>query len=284
MPLHVLQQLADAAGQSIPEDLPFRPGMGLQAALARFAFTLSVMQGPDAVRRVADAICDEAIADGVSTLEILFAPQLHRGASVQTIVDAALDGISGRAGLILCGLFGEPPTVLEGHVQIAASRPGVVGIDLAGGPAPAHKFTLKDYAAPYRLARQHGIGRTVHAGEGRPAREIAVAVELLHAQRIGHGCTVLDDGALTDRMISEQIVIEACPTSNMQTGVISSIAAHPLAQWLKRGIRACINTDNTYLSQTQASEEHRRALAIDGMTTELLELARQHGHAAAFRR
>ena len=54
------------------------------------------------------------------------------------VVDAALEGADGRAGLILCGLYGEPPQVLEALVSCAASRPGVVGIDLAGGPAPDH--------------------------------------------------------------------------------------------------------------------------------------------------
>lgn len=284
MPLSLLEALASEVGKVVPEDLPFRPAMGLQAALARFAFTLSVMQTPDAVKRVADAICTEARDDGVSTLEIRFAPQLHRGASVECIVDAALDGISGRAGLILCGLFGEPPTVLEGHVRIATSRPGVVGIDLAGGPAPHHAFVMADYAGPYQLARKHGIGRTVHAGEGRPAREIGVAIDELHAQRIGHGCTVLDDQGLTERVIAREIVLEACITSNVQTGAVASIATHPLARWLKRGIKACINTDNTYLSQTSASEEHRRALSVEAMTPDLVALARQHGHAAAFRR
>jgi len=279
-----LAELAQAHGKTVPDDLPFAPGMGLDAALAKFSFTLSLMQEPQTVARIAAEICEDAVAEGVGTLEIRFAPQLHSGAAADAIVDAALDGIAGRAGLILCGLYGEPPAVLAGHVAIAATRSGVVGIDLAGGPGGADQFRLEDYAGPFERARKLGIGRTVHAGEGRPATEIRTAVELLHATRIGHGVSLLDDPALVNDVIARGVTLEACPTSNMQTGVINAVAEHPLPRWLKRGVRACINTDNTYLSQVDAPEEYRRAGAIPGMTPELLALAMEHGHAAAFTR
>ena len=87
-----------------------------------------------------------------------------------------------------------------------------------------------------------------------------------------------------DVLIERGVTIEACPTSNMQTGVIDAITAHPLAQWLELGVRACVNTDNTFLSQVSAAEEWRRAGTIEGMTPELLERANAHGHAARFTR
>ena len=236
------------------------------------------------MRRVAAEMCEDAAAEDVDVLEIRFAPQLHPGALIEAIVDAALDGIAGRAGLILCGLYGEPPSVLDGLVTIAASRSGVVGIDLAGGPGPADTFRLADYAGPYRRAAEAGLGRTVHAGEGRPADEIRVAIELFGANRIGHGTTLLDDPALVDLVIERGVVIEACPTSNWQVGVIPSIEAHPLPNWLARGVRACVCTDNTLLSRTDAPEEHRRARAIPGMDDRLLAQAIENGREGAFRR
>src|SRR5690349_3610180 len=101
-----LRELAARSGREVPADLAFHAGMGLGDALAKFAFTLSVLQEPAAVTRIAAEICEDALAGGVSTLEIRFAPQLHGGASIPAIVDAALEGIDGRAGLILCGLYG----------------------------------------------------------------------------------------------------------------------------------------------------------------------------------
>jgi adenosine deaminase len=277
-----VRELAARIGRPVPDDLGFRPGMGLGAALAQFEFTLSLLQEPAAVRRVADEICADAAAEGVTTLEIRFAPQLHHGAPLEAIVDAAVEGAAGRAGIVLCGLYGEPPSVLERLVL--AARPGVVGIDLAGGPATGDAFGLTDYARAYRRAAERGLGRTVHAGEGRPADEIRVAIETLGAQRIGHGTTLLDDPAVVELVRARAVTIEACPTSNLHTGVIAELSAHPLARWLAAGVRACVCTDNTLLSGVDAPGEHARAAALPGMTPALLADAIRHGHEAAFRR
>jgi len=205
--LDTLRELARRANREPPADLLFFPGMGLERALERFAFTLSILQDPSAVRRVADEICADARSEGVTTLEVRFAPQLHQGATLPAIVDAALEGLAGRAGLVLCGLYGESPAVLHALVDVAAVRSGVVGIDLAGGPAPGHSFGLTDYRAAFLRAEELGVGRTVHAGEGRPAREIRDAIEVLHAQRIGHGTTLLDDRSVLDLVLERGITI-----------------------------------------------------------------------------
>jgi adenosine deaminase len=279
-----LRELAARAGRAVPADLAFHDAMGLDEALARFSFTLSLLQGAAAVRRVATEMCEDAAADGVTTLEIRFAPQLHKGDRIEAIVDAALDGIAGRAGLILCGLYGEAPEVLLGLVDAARTRPGVVGIDLAGGPSPAHDVGLAGYAPAYRRAADLGIGRTVHAAEGRPPSEIRVAIEALLAERIGHGTTLLDDPGVVDLVLARRVVVEACPTSNVHTGAIPALEAHPLARWLDRGVVACVNTDNTLLSAVSASEEHARARGLPGMDDARLAQAIANGHAAAFRR
>lgn len=279
-----LLEFASKAGRQVPADLAFHEGMGLDEALSRFSFTLSLLQRPEEVRRVAAEICEDATAEGVTTLEIRFAPQLHRGADPATIVDAAIEGAAGRAGIILCGLYGEPVSVLLDLVEIAAVRDGVVGIDLAGGPARGDTVHLADYRPAFERARDLGLGRTVHAAEGRSPREIRIAVEELHAQRIGHGTTLLEERAIVEMVAVRGITIEACPTSNVHTGAIPSLDAHPLPLWLAMGVRACINTDNTLLSAVTAHEEYARARRIPGMTDALIEQARVYGHEAAFRR
>ena len=279
-----MRELAERFGQPIPDPPHFVAGMGLQPALALFGFSLSLLQNPDEVRRVAAEICDDAASSGVTTLEIRFAPQLHRGADPATIVDAALDGIRGRAGLILCGLYGEPPSTLDRLVDIAIPRQAVVGLDLAGGPTPGHEFGISHYAGAFERARDAGIGRTVHAGEGRPPAEIRVAIEELHAQRIGHGTTILDDPHVVSLARDRGVVIEACPTSNVHTGIIDSVADHPLAAWLDEGLRVCINTDNTLFSQTDPVEERRRCLEIRGMTAARVRETDAVARDAAFRR
>ena len=278
-----LEELARDQGVSLPdEDLRFFAGMGLEAALGRFALTLSVLQKPAAVRRVAAEICEDADREGVSTLEIRFAPQLHRGAAVEEIVDAALEGAAGRAGILLCGLYGEAPEVLEHLVSVGASRRGVVGIDLAGGPSSGARYGMTDYAQAFARARDHGLGRTVHAAEGRPPVEIRVAIELLVAQRIGHGTTLLDDPSVLDLVLEREVTIEACPSSNVHTGVIARLEDHPLPEWLSRGVRACVCTDNTLFSDVDARSEHEHAARLPGMTPALLQRAIACGHEAAF--
>jgi len=277
-----LEALAASHGTSVPADLCFTPGMGLSEALGRFAFTLSLLQEPDTVSRVASEICEDAEADGVTTLEIRFAPQLHQGASIEHAVDAALEGIGGRAGLILCALYGDPPALAEALVDTAATRRGVVGIDLAGGPAPQHAWGMLDLAPPFQRAARLGLGRTVHAAEGRPASEIRMAIEHLEAMRIGHGLTVLDDRDVTSLVRDRGVTIEACPTSNWQVGIIPALSAHPLPQWLNADLQVCINTDNTLLSDVNASTEHQRVLALPEMNRDKLALLAAFGHAAAF--
>jgi len=277
-----LRELAADAGVEVPAELRFSAGMGLEAALVRFAVTVASLQRADALRRVAAECCEDAAAEGVTTLELRFAPQLHSALSIEAALDAALEGLAGRAGLILCALYGEPPELVEALVRAGAARRGVVGIDLAGGPTLGHSFRLTDYAAAFRLAAERGLGRTVHAGEGRPPSEIRTAIEALGAQRIGHGTTLLDDPAVVELVQRRGITIEACVTSNLHTGVIRELADHPLPRWLALGVRACVCTDNTLFSDVDAPAEHARVRALPGMTDELLARAIAHGHAAAF--
>lgn len=276
-------ELAAARGLSVPADLAFSPGMGLEAALSRFAFTLSLLQGPAAVRRVAAEICEDAAAEGVTTLEIRFAPQLHGDpAALEAIVDAALDGAQGRAGLILCGLYGEDPELLSRLVQVAGPRAGVVGLDLAGGPSSEHRWRLADYARPFHEAAEIGLGRTVHAGEGRPPAEIAEAILVLGATRIGHGTTLLEDPAVLALVLERGVSVEACLSSNWHVGALPHWSAHPLPRWLELGVRVSVCTDNTLLSATDAPSELARAATL--LRRRQLQQVLDEGHRAAFRR
>jgi len=279
-----LRELAESKGIALPKDseILFYNGMGLTDALNRFGLTLSVLQDPDAVARVASEICEDAIETGVRDLEIRFAPQLHGGASMESIVDAVIDGVANRAGIILCGLYGESPELIDRLVSIGANRQAVCGIDLAGGPAPFHSFSMLDYAPVFRRAKKVGLGRTVHAGEGRPAAEIAMAVEHLHAQRIGHGTTLLNDPSVLELIIEKQIIIEACPTSNVHTGILESVDQHPISKWIDHGVLVTICTDNTLLSDVDGPEEYSRVRTIPGMTEEKLQLSILAGRKGLF--
>ncbi|MBL09693.1 MAG: hypothetical protein CL402_04090 [Acidiferrobacteraceae bacterium] len=280
-----LIDLANDVGIALPNDIRFHSGLGLEEALMKFKATLSCLQHKDHLKRVASEICEDASLYGVSVLEIRFAPQLHPIGSPEEIVDAVLDGINGRAGLILCGLYGESPSILNSHVEIAKNRTGVVAIDLAGAPQSSHRWNIEDYAEPYQTAFKLDIGRTVHAGEARrPPSEIKKAINLLHAQRIGHGTSLLEDFTVLDLVVNKQVVIEACPTSNMHTGSIRSVNEHPLPKWLELGVKTCINCDNWLLSDVNPAKEYQRVLSIPGMSKELVDQCLKTGRESSFAR
>ena len=278
-----LRDFAHTDGVVVPKNLAFTAGMGLSEALSRFRFTLDRLHQPQRVAQVAHEMCEDARREGVTTLEIRFGPQLHAGHSPAAYVDAAIEGIQGRAGLILCALYGDSPQVIDELVSLATNRSAVVGIDLAGGPLPSHSWTLKDYDKVFRRAREVGLGLTIHAGEGRPAEEIRVAIEHLGAQRIGHGTTLLQSPGLVDLIRERNVCIEACVTS---TGMWapSQIDKHTLVQWIDLGISVCICTDNTLLSSVNAPEEYAHVQQSLQLNSQQMRRVIQHGHQAAFRR
>lgn len=281
-----VHELAKELSLEVPKDLFFKPHMDLHSALSYFGFTLSLLQNKKNITRVAREICEDAKADGVELLEVRFGPHLHldQGMILEEVIDAALEGLDGKAGLILCGLYGDDPKLIESFVDLSFHRKGVVALDLAGGPTSGQDFSLEDYAGAFTKAMEIGMGRTVHASEGRDPQEIITAIEKLHAQRIGHGVTLLESEKATQLVLDKKITIEACPTSNLQCGVIPSHQEHPIGKWLEIGIMACLNTDNTFFSQVSSSEEHNRALNIQGMDQGKLDKAIANGLAAGFHR
>ena len=284
MRMSTLTELLQEKNYEIPDQIKFYPGMGLDEALSRFKTTLSVLQHPDAIERVTREICEDGADIGVGFTEIRFAPQLHHGAPIDEIVEAAISGLDDHANIILCGLYGESPQILNTLVEIARMKERVVGIDLAGGPLPSHRWSLLDYAEPFKKARKYGIGRTVHASEGRSPKEIEVAINFLHAQRIGHGTTLLQDRKTLDLVRQKGVTIEACITSNWHTGAIDKLSDHPIKKWVDEDVRVAICSDNTLLSETDLSSEYRKAVAHCGLTYRDIKNCRIHAAEALFRR
>ncbi|MCO4792825.1 MAG: hypothetical protein KC493_03875 [Bacteriovoracaceae bacterium] len=280
-----MYELGKKFNVDIPADFHFSPNMTLEKALIFFDTSLKLLQEKSELTRVSAEICEDAKKDNITHLEIRFGPHLHlqKGLKIEQVVDSVLEGIDGRAGLILCGLYGDDPKLLKSYVEISKTRPGVVGIDLAGGPHHSQSFKLEDYQEAYTMALEIGLGRTVHASEGRNPNEIITAVNTLHATRLGHATTLLDSKEALDLVINKQITIESCPTSNLQCGVVTSLKEHPITKWLELGVKACINTDNTFFSNVTLSEEYQTVSELPGMTQELMNKSIENSFNAAFK-
>ena len=92
----------------------------------------------------------------------------------------------------------------------------------------------------------------------------------------------MNDPAVLDLVIERGVVIEACPTSNVHTGVIRSLAEHPIRQWLDAGVKVCLCTDNTLLSSVSSSEEHDAVQSATGLSTAQRDRVLAIGHHATF--
>ena len=132
---------------------------------------------------------------------------------------------------------------------------GVVGIDIAGPESAT--FRVADYRRLFRRARQYGLGLTVHTGESGPVEEVARVVELLEPDRIGHGVKAAYDPRAMAMIRDRGIVLEICPTSNLNTRVVSGWDEF---RWIfdtfrRNEVRFTINTDGPEMLKTYIRDE-----------------------------
>ncbi len=262
----------------------------LNGYLEKFAVTLSLMQEPGALERIAFELARDAAAENVRYLEVRYSPLLHtRGKmTLDEAVEAPLRGLA-RAekesgvltGLIICGIRSlDPRSSLEmAELAVAFKDRGVVAFDLAGRenghPAADHREAF-DHAA------RNNLPITVHAGEAEGPESIAQALHQCHARRIGHGTRLLEDPSLEAFVNDFRIPLEVCPTSNVQTRVAPTFAEHRLRRYFDRGLVVTLNTDNRLISGVTLTEEYWLAHTELGFTWEELKEIAYLGFQAAF--
>jgi adenosine deaminase len=279
-----------ADADSLREFMMVRDARNLEDYLARFTVTLSVMQHANALERIAFELAEDAHRDGVLYLETRFAPVLNirEGLQPQDVVAAVVRGLQraeqryGIVGrVIVTALRDLEPTVSLVMAELAVSfrDRGVVGFDLAGSEA-GHPASL--HAKAFAYARAHDMACTCHAGEGDGAQSVREALHSCCAHRVGHGTRLVEDPSLMDYVNDHGIPIEACLTSNVQTRVASSYAAHPFRRYYDAGIKVTLNTDNRLMSATTLTDEYAHAAASLGFTFSDLSRVALNGFETAF--
>ncbi|WP_372592658.1 adenosine deaminase [Actinotalea sp.] len=257
----------------------------LETYIRTFEHTLAVMQSAANLRRIAAEAVVDLAADGVVHAEQRYAPELHQrgGLSGQEVVDAVQEGID--EGVALAAAAGHPISVVQiltmmrngehgrqtAELVLANRDRGVGGADLAGPeagyPVSAHKRAL-------RILRQASMPVTIHAGEADGVGSIADALHLGGAIRIGHGARLVEDisfgeptpddpwgldGAVLGRVarwvLDQQVPLELCPSSNLHTGVVDTVAHHPMTALLRLGFAVTVSPDNRLMSGTSQSRE-----------------------------
>lgn len=269
-------------GKTVEELRPFvqvtKPLASLLDFLAKFEWNTKVLVDYEDVRRVARENVEDAKNEGLAYVELRFSPSfmaLGNGLHPDRVVDAVIEGVRQgeretgvRANLI--GIITRQYGIASGWKELGAilervQDKEIVGLDLAGDEAAV---PCKTFAAHFDKARAAGLRITVHAGEADGPQSVRDAVEVLGAERIGHGVHSVDDPAVMDLLAEKKVGLEVCLTSNLHTSAVSSLGKHPVRQFIDRGLIWSLNTDDPGVSGIDMGHELRVAAPAAGLSPE----------------
>jgi adenosine deaminase len=155
---------------------------------------------------------------------------------------------------------------------IANPHPLITGWGMAGEERLHHP---KDFVRSFDMARDAGLGITVHAGELVGWQSVADALDYLKPTRIGHGVRAIENPDLVKRLADEQIVLECCPGSNISLKVFPNFAAHPFMKLRAAGVPVTLNSDDPPYFATSLKHEYEIGAEHFGLSDgELLDITR----------
>ncbi len=263
----------------------------LERYLRGFSLTVAAMASSAACERVAFEAAEDARLDGCVLAEFRMAPLLLEpfGLSGEAAIEALLGGLQKSAlpcGLIVCAMRTDSPDETLRAAQLAARYRGhgVIGFDLAGAE---RGFPPGAHAKAYAHARDAGLGLTCHAGEADVGSRVLEAAAL-GATRIGHGVHLMrgPDPAQTRAWVDAArelgLHFEVCPTSNVHTGAVASLAEHPIRAMLEAGLSVSCSTDNRLMSGVTLSGELEAIQAEPGVGHDQLAQLMRNAVAASF--
>uniref|UniRef100_A0A6Q2XZD7 Adenosine deaminase n=1 Tax=Esox lucius TaxID=8010 RepID=A0A6Q2XZD7_ESOLU len=244
----------------------------------------------EAIRRIAYEFVEDKSKEGVIYVEVRYSPHLLANTDVEPIpwkqekgdvspddvVQLVNQGLAEgekdfniKARSILCCMRHMPNWSMK-VVELCKKykEDGVVGIDLAGDET----INVRDQSC-HRLAYEEavrcGIHRTVHAGEMGPPSVVKEAVEVLKAERIGHGYNTLKDQVLYKQLREQNMHFETCPISSKLTGACDpDFTKHPLVTFRKDKVNYSLNTDDPLIFNSQLHVDYRTAHEYMGFTEE----------------
>lgn len=260
-----------------------------------FDITELIQSSTYAIEKATHEAVSRAYRKGdITTIEIRFNPMLrNRGGEqdLDKIIFGATVGMKKacleypvRAGLILMmdRRFPKEKNLIIAKKAVRFAAEGVVGLDIAG--PLTHGFRVEDLVEPVRVARNAGLGITIHTGEVTGPEEIWQVVKLLRPDRIGHGIRSVGDPKLLDHLAKARIVLEVCPTSNIQTSAVKNWEdmGHIIAQLKRHGVSFTINSDGPELLGTTAAEECEKLTEKGILTKEDVAVCMKRAKEATF--
>ena len=226
----------------------------------------STLQSPEDFRRLTLAVLEESAASGVIYSETFLSPDFCGNRDLgawreylHAIEEAAAEaeakmGITLR-GIITCIRHFGPDKARE-TARCAAETAGrfITGFGIAGDEKIGDP---KDFRWSFDAAREAGLRLTAHAGEWGGPQSVRDAINDLGVERIGHGVRAIEDLALVDEIAERGIVLETCPGSNVALGLYPDFRRHPIAELIRRGVKATISTDDPPFFHTTMTREYQ---------------------------
>ncbi|WP_144576229.1 adenosine deaminase [Agrobacterium sp. DE0009] len=154
--------------------------------------------------------------------------------------------------------FGPERVIAAADYAARVRHPLISGFNMAGEERMGR---VADYARAFDIARDAGLGLTIHAGEVCGPESVADALDLVRPARIGHGVRAIEDADLVARLAESGTVLEVCPGSNIALKVYPDFASHPLRALSDAGVRLCVSSDDPPFFFTSLAREY--ALAAD---------------------
>jgi len=190
-------------------------------------------------------------ADNVRHAEIFFDPQGHTERGVP--FDVAIGGILTALGmaktqfgmtakLIMCFLRHLPEE--EALNTLHAAEPWLDRIEAVGLDSSEQGHPPSKFQRVFAAARERSLKTVAHAGEEGPPDYVREALDLLKIDRLDHGNRSLEDDALVERLVREEMTLTVCPLSNLKLCVVDDMTAHPLKRMLDLGLKATVNSDD----------------------------------------
>lgn len=262
----------------------------LEEYLEIFDITLSVLQTPESLMRVAFELAEDCWNDGVRYVEVRYSPILHtqEGMTSSESIDAVKKGLDQaesefgiKTGIIICGIRNISPEVSLKLADLAVQykNKGVVGFDLAGAE---ENFPAKHHQEAFELILKKNINATLHAGEAFGPESIHQAIHACGAHRIGHGTRLMENKDLMAFVNDHRISLEICLKSNIQTRSIPSLEVHPFKYYLDQHLRVTLNTDNRLISDTTLTDEYLLAVNTFNLTLQDIRTIIINGFKSAF--
>ncbi|MBQ1319027.1 MAG: adenosine deaminase [Solobacterium sp.] len=268
--------------------------MTLSECMGLFGLLTGLLQTGKRLEELTYEVLMDMYEAGTRLAELRFSPQSHINPelSMEDAVKAVLRGRQ-RAlethpdmvcGILLCmmNLGQNLGTVLNNTktVELAAAYKdqGVVGIDLAGDEIAT---PIESYAEQFALARKLGVRYTIHAGEAGPASNVSFAISQ-NGGRIGHGIHAVEDDAVVDALVQNNILCEVSVTSNVYSRCVPSITEHPIRRMWDKGVMININTDDPGLMGIDLKHEYDVIAGMFGFTERDFILSNLYAARASF--